>query len=127
MIFHFRVIVGQCIVVSSRHMYKYKISAIISTALFLSPFRVSMPTCFVELLGHHLADAMPLLQDLDEARQGLVICCVQQFTGWQGWETVNELVHQRWVVYRASKVINTLCKSCIAHSFICVIWKYAQV
>lgn len=56
-------------------------------------------TSFVELLIHHLTDAMPPFQNLNQARNRLIICRVHQLTGRQGWEALNELIQQSWVIY----------------------------
>lgn len=55
-------------------------------------------TSFVDLLCHHLADTMPLLQHLNQMGQRLVISRVQQLTRRQRWKAFHELIQGR-VIY----------------------------
>lgn len=52
----------------------------------------------VDLLRDRLANAMPLLQHLNQTRQRLVVSWVQQLTGTERWEAFYELTQNR-VIY----------------------------
>lgn len=56
----------------------------------------------VDLLRDRLANAMPLLQHLNQTGQRLVVSWVQQLTGTEGWEAFYELTQNR-VIYVVKK------------------------
>lgn len=61
----------------------------------------------VDLLGDRLANAMSLLQHLNQTGQRLVVSWVQQLTGTERWEAFYELTQNR-VIYDVTKRMEKL-------------------